>query len=133
MISFSSVLSRGSLNLSLNTAGLILQLLRVLKMLVAQPGTSVTACSAGGTLSRSQAVGYMCISLYYRIRFRIKTSAVLEKDWCLNWFWRFCAGFGADPLLTSTRHWHRLPREAVDARSLEVFKARLVGALGSLV
>ncbi|KFO81387.1 hypothetical protein N303_01595, partial [Cuculus canorus] len=31
------------------------------------------------------------------------------------------------------RHWHRLPREAVDAPSLEVFKARLDGASGSLV
>ncbi|KFQ27885.1 hypothetical protein N332_05357, partial [Mesitornis unicolor] len=31
------------------------------------------------------------------------------------------------------RHWHRLPREAVDAPSLEVFKARLDRALGTLV
>ena len=31
------------------------------------------------------------------------------------------------------RHWHRLPREAVDAPSLEVFKARLDGTLGSLI
>ena len=31
------------------------------------------------------------------------------------------------------RHWHRLPREAVDAPSLEAFKARLDVALGSLV
>ncbi|KFQ27286.1 hypothetical protein N332_13324, partial [Mesitornis unicolor] len=31
------------------------------------------------------------------------------------------------------RHWHRLPREAVDASSLEVFKARLDRALSSLV
>ncbi|KFQ36834.1 hypothetical protein N332_05429, partial [Mesitornis unicolor] len=31
------------------------------------------------------------------------------------------------------RHWHRLPREAMDAPSLEVFKARLDEALGSLV
>ena len=31
------------------------------------------------------------------------------------------------------RCWHRLPREVVDASSLEVFKARLDGALGSLV
>ena len=31
------------------------------------------------------------------------------------------------------RCWNRLPREAVDAPSLEVFKARLDGALGSLV
>ncbi|KFV50650.1 hypothetical protein N341_10176, partial [Tyto alba] len=31
------------------------------------------------------------------------------------------------------RHWGRLPREAVDAPSLEVFKARLDGALSNLV
>jgi len=31
------------------------------------------------------------------------------------------------------KHWHRLPREAVDASSLEVFKAGLDGALSSLV
>ena len=31
------------------------------------------------------------------------------------------------------RRWHRLPREAVDAPSLEAFKARLDVALGSLV
>ncbi|KFZ48228.1 hypothetical protein N321_09782, partial [Antrostomus carolinensis] len=31
------------------------------------------------------------------------------------------------------RHWHRLPREAVDAPSLKAFKARLDGALGSLI
>ncbi|GAB0177410.1 hypothetical protein GRJ2_000206200 [Grus japonensis] len=31
------------------------------------------------------------------------------------------------------RHWHRLPREVVDAPSLEGFKARLDGALSSLV
>ncbi|KFM04247.1 hypothetical protein AS27_02177, partial [Aptenodytes forsteri] len=31
------------------------------------------------------------------------------------------------------RHWKRLPREVVDAPSLEVFKARLDGALSNLV
>jgi len=31
------------------------------------------------------------------------------------------------------RPWHRFPREAVDAPSLEVFKARLKGALSNLV
>ncbi|KFW07785.1 hypothetical protein N326_10025, partial [Eurypyga helias] len=31
------------------------------------------------------------------------------------------------------RHWNRLPREAVDARSLDVFKARLDEALSKLV
>ncbi|KFW10953.1 hypothetical protein N326_03567, partial [Eurypyga helias] len=31
------------------------------------------------------------------------------------------------------RHWHRLAREAVDAPSLEGFKARLDGALSNLV
>ena len=30
------------------------------------------------------------------------------------------------------RHWHRLPRETVDAPSLKEFKARWDGALGSL-
>ena len=31
------------------------------------------------------------------------------------------------------KHWHRLPREAVDAPTLEVFKARLDGALVNLI
>ncbi|KGL96037.1 hypothetical protein N301_02987, partial [Charadrius vociferus] len=31
------------------------------------------------------------------------------------------------------RHWNRLPREVVDAPSLEIFKARLDGALSNLV
>ncbi|KFR03637.1 hypothetical protein N306_00284, partial [Opisthocomus hoazin] len=31
------------------------------------------------------------------------------------------------------KHWNRLPREAVAAPSLEVFKARLNGALSNLV
>ena len=31
------------------------------------------------------------------------------------------------------RHWNRLPREVVDAPSLEVFKARLDGALSNLI
>jgi len=31
------------------------------------------------------------------------------------------------------RHWHRLPREVVDAPSLETFQARLDGALSNLV
>ncbi|KFM12633.1 hypothetical protein AS27_03480, partial [Aptenodytes forsteri] len=31
------------------------------------------------------------------------------------------------------RPWNRLPREAVDAPSLELFKARLDGALSNLV
>ena len=35
--------------------------------------------------------------------------------------------------LRVVRCWNRLPREVVDAPSLEVFKARWDGALGSLV
>ncbi|KGL90155.1 hypothetical protein N301_00098, partial [Charadrius vociferus] len=35
--------------------------------------------------------------------------------------------------LRVVRHWHRLPSEVVEAPSLEVFKARLDVALGSLV
>ena len=33
----------------------------------------------------------------------------------------------------AVRCWNRLPREVVNAPSLEVFKARLDGTLGSLV
>ena len=35
--------------------------------------------------------------------------------------------------MSIVRHWNRLPREVVDAPSLEVFKARLDGALSNLV
>ncbi|KGL92601.1 hypothetical protein N301_07811, partial [Charadrius vociferus] len=35
--------------------------------------------------------------------------------------------------LRVVRHWNRLPREVIDAQSLEVFKARLDVALGNLV
>ncbi|KFQ75858.1 hypothetical protein N337_00074, partial [Phoenicopterus ruber ruber] len=31
------------------------------------------------------------------------------------------------------KHWNRLPREVVDAPSLEIFKVRLDGALGNLI
>ncbi|KFP68473.1 hypothetical protein N322_05883, partial [Cariama cristata] len=36
-------------------------------------------------------------------------------------------------MVRMVRHWFRLPREAVDAPSLEAFKARLDGALSNLV
>ncbi|KFQ89834.1 hypothetical protein N337_12676, partial [Phoenicopterus ruber ruber] len=35
-------------------------------------------------------------------------------------------------MMRVVRHWKRLPREVVDAPSLEVFKARLDGALSNL-
>ncbi|KGL86351.1 hypothetical protein N301_05521, partial [Charadrius vociferus] len=35
--------------------------------------------------------------------------------------------------MSVVRHWNRLPREAVDAPSLEVFKARLDGTLNNLI
>ena len=38
-----------------------------------------------------------------------------------------------DDTVRVVRCWNRLLREAVDALSLEVFKARLDGTLGSLV
>jgi len=36
-------------------------------------------------------------------------------------------------LLRVVRHWHTLPREAVDVPSLEVFQVRLNGAWNNLV
>jgi len=36
-----------------------------------------------------------------------------------------------DPVRLVVRHWRRLPREAVNASSLEAFKARLDGTLGN--
>jgi len=35
--------------------------------------------------------------------------------------------------LRVVKHWHRLPREVVEAPTLEIFKARLDGALSNLV
>ncbi|KFM09675.1 hypothetical protein AS27_09612, partial [Aptenodytes forsteri] len=35
--------------------------------------------------------------------------------------------------LRVVKHWHRLPREVVDAPSLETFKVRLAGALSNLI
>jgi len=35
--------------------------------------------------------------------------------------------------MRAVRHWHRLPREAVAAPSLEVFQPRLDGTLSNLV
>ncbi|KFV73764.1 hypothetical protein N308_12987, partial [Struthio camelus australis] len=32
-----------------------------------------------------------------------------------------------------TEHWHRLPREAVESPSLEIFKSRLDTILGNMV
>ncbi|KAK4817309.1 LOW QUALITY PROTEIN: hypothetical protein QYF61_009162 [Mycteria americana] len=46
---------------------------------------------------------------------------------------RFRLDIGKNFSLLVVRHWKRLPREVVDAPSLEVFKARLDGALGNLV
>ena len=36
-------------------------------------------------------------------------------------------------IVRAVRHWNRLPNEAVDAPSLEAFKARLDGAVSNLV
>jgi len=36
-------------------------------------------------------------------------------------------------MMRVVKHWHRLTREAVEAPSLETFKARLDGALSNLV
>jgi len=35
--------------------------------------------------------------------------------------------------MTVVRHWNRLPREVVDALSLEILKVRLEGTLSNLI
>jgi len=40
---------------------------------------------------------------------------------------------GGETLKRVVKHWHRLPRDVVDAPSLETFKARLVGSLSNLI
>jgi len=40
---------------------------------------------------------------------------------------------GCKKEMRAVSHWNRLPRQVVDAPSLEVFKARLDGALSNLV
>ena len=35
------------------------------------------------------------------------------------------------PTIKAVKHWHRLPREVVDAPSLETLKVRLDGALST--
>ncbi|KFV49834.1 hypothetical protein N341_01365, partial [Tyto alba] len=36
-------------------------------------------------------------------------------------------------MMRVVKHWHRLPREAIDAPSLETFKVRLNRALSNLI
>ena len=66
-----------------------------------------------GLLKRKVAVGYLCKEgKEGRFRLDIRGKFFTERV---------------------VRCWHRLPGDAVDAPSLEVFKARLDGTLGSLV
>ena len=51
-----------------------------------------------------------------------------------NWDWSVWEEKAEErPYCSFQIHWNRLPREVVDAPSLETFKARLDVALGSLV
>jgi len=59
-------------------------------------------------------------------RTRRKSSKLKEGRFGLDIRKKFCT-------MRVVRHRNRLPREAVDAPSLEVFKARLDGALNNLV
>ena len=36
-------------------------------------------------------------------------------------------------MMRVVKHWNRLPRESVETRSLEIFKARLDGTLSNLI
>jgi len=57
------------------------------------------------------------------------------SEWSVQWLFASVLGKpwqGKTFFQRVVRHWHRLPRAAVDAPSLDVFKTRLDGALGSL-
>jgi len=46
---------------------------------------------------------------------------------------RFRLDIGKKFFMRVVKHWHRLPREVVDAPSLETFKVRLDGAVSNLI
>ena len=61
----------------------------------------------------------------------------LDGDMALNGFKQKEGRFSSDIrkqffTIRVVKHWNRLPREAVDAPSLETFQARLVAALSNL-
>lgn len=90
MISFSFVLSRGLLNLSLKLAGLILELLHVPGMQVALMGAFCTLMPLLGWVFGL----WVQSSLYYsdlKSLAGIRIPEALEKTQCLNQFWRLCA------------------------------------------
>jgi len=57
------------------------------------------------------------LSIHFFTLLELTTKATLLAIWIKN----------------EAKHWNRLPKEAVDAPSLQAFKARLDVALGSLV
>ena len=60
---------------------------------------------------------------------------IRQRGMVLNWDKGGLGWISAGSFFTQrvVMHWNRLPKEAVDAPSLEAFKARLDVALGSLV
>jgi len=75
--------------------------------------------------------------LYHAVPGREPCHALPQRDMVSGITWKSqrpaAALQGKFFIMRVVRFWNRLPREAVDALSLEVFKARLDGALGSLV
>jgi len=67
-------------------------------------------CSSGSAAIRTRGSGFKLKEGRFRLDIRKKSFA-----------------------LRVVMPWHRLPREAVDAQSLAVFKVRLEGALSNLV
>lgn len=58
----------------------------------------------------------------------LRLTVRLPVSWHLPNFWHLPLAFNV-----TVRHWNRLPREVVDAPSLETFKVRLDQALGNVI
>lgn len=96
-------------------ASLILQLLGVLGMLVAKPHALLAAVPAGGTSSRSWAMGYAC-RLRYTAGMELKSAGMEEKlgsepglEALCRFLCRFCAKFSSSDFWSVDMFWVRAP------------------------